>query len=91
MKGLFKHIFVLCLFVAIGTIAKADIPNNTIYYTTSDETICTPYSDFGANIVSNTYSNGQGVITFDGDVTSIGEAVIIRISKEDADHYAEPR
>ena len=28
-------------------------------------------SVFGANIVSNTYENGQGVITFDGDVTLI--------------------
>jgi hypothetical protein len=27
---------------------------------------------FGANIVSNTYENGVGVITFDGDVTTIG-------------------
>ena len=27
---------------------------------------------FGANIVSNTYENGQGVITFDGNVTLIG-------------------
>ena len=28
---------------------------------------------FGANIVSNTYKNGKGVITFDGPVTSIGD------------------
>ena len=47
---------------------------NTITYTTSDGNIVTPYASdvFGANIVSNTYSNGQGVITFDGPVTSIG-------------------
>ena len=82
MKGLFKHIFLLCLFVAIGTIAKADIPNNTIYYTTKDGKVCTPLTGFtntdkeifGANIVSNTYTDGQGIITFDGDVTSIGSS-----------------
>ena len=48
--------------------------NNKIWYTSSDGSIITPYSYvFGANIVSNTYENGQGVITFDAPVTSIGE------------------
>ena len=49
------------------------IPNNQIYYTTSDGNIITPkYTDvFGANITSNVYENGKGVITFDGDVTKI--------------------
>ena len=47
---------------------------NQILYTSSDNKIVTPdESDvFGANIVSNTYENGQGVITFDAPVTSIG-------------------
>ena len=50
------------------------IPNNQIWYTTTDETIVEPYNTdaFSANIVSNTYENGRGIITFDGDVTSIG-------------------
>ena len=45
-----------------------------ITYTSTDGNIVTPYKTdvFGANIVSNTYENGQGVITFDGPVTSIG-------------------
>ena len=48
--------------------------NNKIFYTSSDGAVVTPYATdvFGANIVSNTYENGQGVITFDGDVTMIG-------------------
>ena len=48
--------------------------NNIIYYISSDNNIVTPYSTsaFGANIISNTYENGLGVITFDADVTSIG-------------------
>jgi len=52
-------------------------PKNVIYYTTSDgnvvKLITSHASDvFGANIVSNVYENGVGIITFDGDVTSIG-------------------
>ena len=60
------------------------IPSNQIWYTSSDGNVVEPYSGnlnsnatamqtFGANIVSNTYENGVGVITFDGDVTTIGD------------------
>ena len=47
--------------------------NDRIYYTSSDGNIVTPYSAtvFGANIVSNTYQDGQGVMIFDSPVTSI--------------------
>ncbi len=48
-----------------------------IYYTSTDGGIVEPNNEgvdyFGANIISNTYENGKGVITFDGDVTLIGE------------------
>ena len=46
-----------------------------IYYSSTDGKIVEPYDAtvFGANIVSNTYENGQGVITFDSPVTSIGD------------------
>ncbi len=55
------------------------IPNNTIYYTSTDGNIVTPYKTdvFGANIVSNTYENGVGIITFDGDVTQIGQGAFV--------------
>ena len=45
-----------------------------IYYTSKDGATVTPYATevFGANIVSNIYENGMGVITFDAPVTSIG-------------------
>ena len=51
------------------------ISNNEIWYTTSDGNVVTPYATdaFNANIVSNTYENGKGVIKFDGDITSIGD------------------
>lgn len=50
-------------------------PNNEIWYTSTDGNIVTPYAAdvFGANIVSNTYENGQGIIKFDAPITSIGE------------------
>ena len=48
-------------------------PSNVIWYTTSDGGIVSPKNDaFGVNILSNTYADGKGVITFDGDVTEIG-------------------
>ena len=49
-------------------------PRNVIYYTSSDDRIITPSDEngFGANIVSNDYSDGKGIISFDGDVTAIG-------------------
>ena len=50
--------------------------NNEIWYTSTDGEIVTPNKSnaFGANIVSNIYENGKGVIKFDGEVTSIGFA-----------------
>ena len=50
-------------------------PNNVIYYTSSDGNKIDPYASdvFGANIISNEYVNGKGVITFDGDVRRIGK------------------
>ena len=45
-----------------------------IYYTSTDGQVVIPNRTdvFGANIVSNRYENGVGVITFDGRITSIG-------------------
>ncbi len=58
--------------------------NNEIWYTSTDGNTVAPYggtdskpldifATFGANIVSNTYKDGKGIITFDGPVTSIGD------------------
>ena len=46
----------------------------SIMYTSSDGNIVTPYdtSVFGATITNNVYINGQGIISFDGPVTTIG-------------------
>ena len=50
-------------------------PNNEIWYTSSDNDVVIPNKAnvFGANIVNNSHIDGKGVITFDGDVTLIGE------------------
>ena len=60
---------------ASDIVADTTVPSNQIHYTSTDGKVITPYSTnaFGANIVSNTYSNGKGVITFDGKVTKIGD------------------
>ena len=58
--------------------------NNKIYYTTSDGKKLFPYTTepaaFGAILVSNTYEDGQGVLTFDDTITSIGEKAFYRCS-----------
>ena len=56
---------------------ERDTPaNNEIWYTSVDGNIVEPHdsSAFDVNIVSNTYTNGKGVIKFDGDVTTIGNS-----------------
>ena len=60
---------------SIGIIKQGKISyGRYIFYTTNNQEIAQPYSnDFGANLVENTYTNGQGMMVFDGDVTSIGD------------------
>lgn len=51
------------------------VPNDEIWYTTNDDTqlIGAATVGYGANFVSNTYTNGKGVIKFDGDINNIPE------------------
>ena len=46
-----------------------------IFYTSNNNSVVLPDKTdvFGANIVSNTYEDGKGVILFDAPITSIGE------------------
>ena len=55
-------------------LSEEEYAKRCIIYTSSDGEIVTLYSTvvFGANIVSNTYENGKGVILFNAPVTSIG-------------------
>ena len=49
-------------------------PDNIIYYTSTDGNIVKPFNEsaFGANIISNEYSNSLGMIVFDSPVMRIG-------------------
>lgn len=53
------------------------IPNNQIWYTSTDGNIVTPkYTNlFGTTYKSNVYENGKGIITFEGDVPYLGASV----------------
>ena len=65
-------------FANIKCIPEKEKTKSYIYYTSSDGNIVKPNAYpsatevFGANIISNTYENGQGIITFDAPITSIG-------------------
>ena len=61
--------------VADPATEPASIPNNEIWYTSTDGNVVDPHAInvFGASIVSNTYSDGKGIIKFSGDVTTIGD------------------
>ena len=53
----------------------ADIPSSQIWYKSVDGEIIEPATDdFGANIISNSYKNGMGIIQFDGPISKIGNA-----------------
>ena len=54
--------------------SKPQPKDNEIIYTSQYEEVIEPYKNasFGANIVSNIYADGYGVITFDAAITEIG-------------------
>lgn len=54
-----------------------------IFYTSTDGSIVEPYdvNVFGAVLLTNTYENGVGVLSFDRPVTIIGQSAFFRKSK----------
>lgn len=59
-------------------VQTAKIPNNEIWYTTSNGETCLPNSyAFDVSIQSNTYVDGKGVITFYENVTKIKDNCFI--------------
>ncbi len=60
---------------SVPTPEPTEPANNEIWYTSTDGNVVIPYDAdvFGASIVSNTYNDGKGVITFDGEITQIGK------------------
>ena len=59
--------------VADGEIDPDDIPYNQIWYKSSNGKVFDPRGPFDRAILSNTYTDGKGVIVFDGPVTKVGE------------------
>lgn len=60
-------------------VAVYTVPNDEIWYTTTDSQTITPYSpnNFGgATIQSNTYSGGKGVIKFNQPLTAVGSQAL---------------
>ena len=61
-----------------GEIDPDDIPYDQIWYVSDDGDIYEPLADaFDRNIVSNTYSDGKGIIVFDGPLTKVGEDAFV--------------
>ena len=60
--------------VAAHVYALFEYVDDKIFYTSSDGKIVMPFNHdaFPGNIVSNTYENGQGVMTFDLQVMNVG-------------------
>ena len=77
----------VCNDTEVGTISiyqqGVEVANNELIYTSSDGKIIELYQTMGfnANIVSNTYSNGRGVIVFDKDITAISEYAFYKCTK----------
>lgn len=59
--------------------AKQSIPANQIYYTTSNSQTATPKSAVmaGVSIVENSYTDGQGVMTFSSALTEVAASAFL--------------
>lgn len=55
----------------LSVVSNQDVPNNQIWYTTSTNNITSPEDDSHYTVISNTYENGKGILTFDKDLTTI--------------------
>ncbi|MBR2116137.1 MAG: leucine-rich repeat protein [Alistipes sp.] len=65
---------------SVITISKGEkLLHNKLYYTTTNGSKLFPQTTepalFGAILISNTYRDGQGVMTFDDNITVIGESL----------------
>ena len=60
-------------------VTESSQPNNTIYYTSTNGEIVTPSAPdaFEANIISNVFTDGKGVITFNQDITQVGDSAFV--------------
>ncbi len=80
----YRMVAVLSVFLLLaGTLGAAlhvpeEVPANEIWYTSTDGYVVRPREKaFKQKIVSNTYREGKGIITFDAALTSIGPAAFL--------------
>ena len=66
-----------------GNGGATPVKNNIIEYTTTDALPLGPYNTdaFGADIMSNTYENGKGVLVFENDITTIGKQAFYQCAR----------
>ena len=71
------------LYAEIPEISIDKLPDNEIWYITEDgkPVYVTASGSFGANVVSNTYKEGKGVVVFDGTVTELPMQMFIDAEK----------
>lgn len=70
-------------YAEIAVTQKGYVPRNQIFYTSNDGGKVIPGNTLntfgpGFTITSNTYFDGKGVITFDGDITTVGNKAFCR-------------
>lgn len=65
--------------VKVWPVGTPTHPDTEIWYVSTDNQVINPVpenstalDEFGVNIISNTYTGNQGIITFDGSVTKMG-------------------
>ncbi len=58
--------------ITVNVQGGGSVPSDEIWYTSSDGNIVTPSAYGWPNIISNTYSDGKGVIKFSSNITQIG-------------------
>lgn len=64
-----RHRQLMMAYNVYGGGGEVMIPDNEIWYTSSDGELITPYSTSNMGLVSNTYENGKGVLLFEKPVT----------------------
>ena len=69
-----KKLFLLFALAVVAMSCRGHCPSNEIWYTTTDGNKLFPSYSFDAILISNTYKDGQGVLTFDDDITLIGDS-----------------
>ncbi len=83
---LLKQLHILCLLWLVSIAANAEeIPNDEIWYEASEKLTSTDDQEapglhtdaFNTSIASHTFSEGKGVIKFNGNVTSVGSLAFL--------------